>query len=133
MIRDERIISAKNRIAARGFAIWAISLMVALLYRQFYLRQAPEEYWDIALIFFAGNLYVTIATFAQGAFHERAIRRSGKWAIAAILLASIAVMYLQGEIGSVMNVVTHVGAVLASLSLMGLLAYILYRRWERRT
>ncbi len=133
MIRDERVIRAKNRIAARGFAIWSISLMIALLYRQFYLHQPPREYWDIATIFFAGNLYVTIATFAQGAFHESAIRRSGKWTVAGILLMIVAVMYLQGEIGSLMDVVAYVASALAGLSLLGLLSYYLYRRWERQT
>lgn len=133
MIRDERIIRAKNRIAAHGFAISSISLMIALLYRQFYLRQAAKEYWDIAVILFAGNLYVTIASFAQGAFHETALRRSGKWTVAVILLTTIAVMYLQGEISSVIDGVAHVALALAGLSSLGLLSYYLYRRWEKQT
>lgn len=133
MIRDERVIRTKNRIAARGFAIWSISLMITLLYRQFYLRQPPREYWDIAAIFFAGNLYVTIASFAQGAFHESAIRRSGKWTVAVILLTVVAVMYLQGEISSVIDGVAHVALALAGLSSLGLLSYYLYRRWEKQT
>jgi uncharacterized membrane protein len=133
MLRDERIIRARNRIASRGYALWAIGFMIALLYRQFYLRQPPREYWDIALVFFSGNLYVTIASFAQGAFHESAYRKSGKWTIAGILLAVLAVMVVQGQIGSLLDVVAQVASVLAGLSVFGLLSYYLYRRWEKQT
>lgn len=58
MIRDERINQVKNRVAARGFGIWYILLLIALLYRQFYLRQPLNEYWDIAL--------TRLCTFLQG-------------------------------------------------------------------
>ena len=78
MIRDERISRVKNRIAARGFGIWYVLLLITLLYRQFYLGQPLNEYWDIALIFFIGTFYVAIAGFAQGAAHETATVRLGK-------------------------------------------------------
>jgi hypothetical protein len=45
-----------------------------------------SEYWDIALIFFIGTLYVTIAGFARGAVYENAVIRFGKWSVPIILI-----------------------------------------------
>lgn len=75
MIRDEKIRQTKNRIASRTFGIWYILLLAALLYRQFNLRQAPKEFWDIALIFFIGTFYVAITGFGQGAVYEHSFTR----------------------------------------------------------
>jgi hypothetical protein len=133
MIKDERIIGVNNRIAARGFGIWYVLSLVALLYRQFYLGQPAKEYWDMALIFFVGTSYVTIASFAQGAVHETAIRRYGKRTVPAILLTIVAVMYFRGQINSPVDLVVAAISALASLSLLGLLFHYLYRRWERQT
>ena len=132
MIRDERISQAKNRIASRGFGIWYILLLMALLYRQFYLGQPPNEYWDIALIFFIGTLYVAMAGFAQGAVHETAIIRIGKRTVPVILITVVAVAYFQGRINSMADLVGAVLSALVGLSLLGLLSYYLYRRWERQ-
>lgn len=132
MIRDERISQVKNRIAARGFGIWYILLLIVLLYRQFYLGQPASEYWDIALIFFIGTFYVAMASHAQGAVHEISIIRSFKWTIPVILIMIVTVMYLQGQISSAVDLVEAVLSALISLSLLGLLFYYLYRRWEKQ-
>jgi len=89
MLRDERISQARRRIAAGGFGIWYILLLGMLYYRQFYLGQPWNEYWDIALTFFIGTLYVTVASFAQGAVYETSMIRQAKWSIPTIVITIV--------------------------------------------
>ena len=132
MLRDERISQARRRIMAGGFGIWYILLLGMLYYRQFYLGQPWNEYWDIVLTFFIGTLYVTMASFAQGAVYETLIIRFVKWTVPSILITIAVVMYFQGLINTVVDLLTVVTSALLSLSLLGLLAYYLYRRWEKK-
>lgn len=129
MLRDERIKRTQNRIAARGFGLWYILLLIALLYRQFYLGQPASEYWDVALIFFIGTLYVTIAGFSQGAVYETSVVRSAKWAAPVILFTIVAVNLYQGTIQSVVDLVGVVLSASAGLLAFGLVCYYLYHRW----
>ena len=133
MVRDERIIQARRRIAASGFHIWYILLLANLLYRQFYLGQPWNEYWDIALIFFIGAPYVTIASFAQGAVYETSIIRHGKRIAPSVLITIVVLMYFQGRINTVVELLTVVTEALLGLSMFGLLCYYLYRRWEKKS
>jgi len=132
MLRDERISQDRRRIMAGGFGIWYILLLGMLYYRQFYLGQPWNEYWDIALTFFIGTLYVTMASFAQGAVYETSIIRFGKWTVPSILITIVVVMYFQGGINTVVDLLMAVTSALLSLSMLGLLAYYLYRRWEKK-
>ena len=132
MLRDERISQSRRRIAAGGFGIWYILLLGMLYYRQFYLGQPWNEYWDIALTFFIGTLYVTMASFAQGAVYETSIIRQGKWMIPSILITIVVVMYFKGGISTVVDLLTVVTSALLGLSMVGLPAYYLYRRWEKK-
>ena len=132
MIRDERISQARRRIAATGFGIWYILLLGMLYYRQFYLGQPWNEYWDIALTFFIGTLYVTVASFAQGAVYETSTIRQVKWMIPMIVIVIVVGMYFKGWINTIVELLTVVTSALLSLSLLGLLAYYLYRRWEKK-
>ena len=132
MIRDERISQARRHIAATGFAIWYYLLLGMLIYRQFYLGQPWNEYWDIALAFFIGTLYVTMASFAQGAVYETSTIRHGKWTVPSIVITIMVVIYFQGGINTIVDLLTVVTSALLSLSLLGLLVYYLYRRWEKK-
>lgn len=132
MLRDERISQARRRIMAGGFGIWYILLLGMLYYRQFYLGQPWNEYWDIALTFFIGTLYVTVASFAQGAVYETSMIRQAKWIIPTIVITIVVVMYFQGAINTIVELLTVVTSALLSLSLLGLLVYYLYRRWEKK-
>jgi hypothetical protein len=132
MLRDERISQARRRIMAGGFGIWYILLLGMLYYRQFYLGQPWNEYWDIALTFFIGTLYVTVASFAQGAVYETSVIRQVKWMIPMLVIVIVVVMYFQGVINTLVELLTAVASALLSLSLVGLLAYYLYRRWEKK-
>jgi hypothetical protein len=132
MLRDERINQARRRIMASGFGIWYVLLLGMLYYRQFYLGQPWNEYWDIALTFFIGTLYVTMVSFAQGAVYETSIIRLVKWTVPSIVITIVVVMYFQGVINTVVELLAAVTSALLSLSLLGLLAYYLYRRWEKK-
>jgi hypothetical protein len=132
MLRDERISQARKRIMAGGFGIWYILLLGMLYYRQFYLGQPWNEYWDIALTFFIGTLYVTMASFAQGAVYETSMIRQVKWMIPTIVITIVVVMYFRGVINTVVDLLTAVTSALLGLSMVGLPAYYLYRRWEKK-
>jgi len=132
VIKDERISQARRRIAATGFGIWYILLLGMLYYRQFYLGQPWNEYWDLALTFFIGTLYVTVASFARGAVYETSTIRQVKWMIPMIVIVIVVVMYFQGAINTIVELLTVVTSALLSLSLLGLLVYYLYRRWEKK-
>jgi hypothetical protein len=133
MLRDERISQARRRIMATGFGIWWILLLGMLYYRQFYLGQPWNEYWDIVLTFFIGNLYVTIASFAQGAVYETSIIRQAKWIIPSVLISIVVVLYIRGGINTIVELLTAVTSALLGLSMLGLPAYYLYRRWEKKS
>jgi hypothetical protein len=131
MLRDERISQSRRRMAG-GFGIWYILLLGMLYYRQFYLGQPWNEYWDIALTFFIGTLYVTMASFAQGAVYETSVIRFGKWTVPSILITIVVVTYFQGLVNTVVELLTVVTSALLGLSMVGLPAYYLYRRWEKK-
>ena len=133
MLRDERISQARRRIAAGGFAIWYYLLLGMLIYRQFYLGQPWNEYWDIALTFFIGTLYVTVASFAQGAVYETSVIRQVRWMVPSILITIVVVIYFKGGINTVVDLLMVVTSALLSLSVLGLLFYYLYQRWEKKS
>jgi uncharacterized membrane protein YccC len=132
MINDERIRETKNRIASRGFGIWYLLLLAALLYRQFYLGQSPQEYWDFALIFFIGTLYVGIAGFAKGAVYENSFARYWKWTVPVIVLTILALNFFQGKISTITDLLATLISALIGVAFIGLVFYILYRRWEKK-
>ena len=129
---DERISQARRHIATTGFGIWYILLLGMLLYRQFYLRQHWHQYWDIALAFFIGTAYVTVASFARGAVYETQAVRFGKWMFPGILVVIVVALYLQGGITTAGELLAVILSASLSLSALGLLMAYLYRRWEKK-
>jgi hypothetical protein len=130
--KDERISQARRHIATTGFGIWYVLLLGMLLYRQFVLRQPWHEYWDIALAFFIGTAYVTIASFARGAVYETQAVRFGKWMFPGILVTIVVVLYLKGGISTAVDLLAAILSASISISVLALLLYYLYRRWEKR-
>ncbi|MFB0536739.1 MAG: hypothetical protein ACETWR_17370, partial [Anaerolineae bacterium] len=107
-------------------------LLGILIYRQFYLGQPWTEYWDIALTFFIGTSYVTLASFARGAVYETSMIRCVKWTVPSIVITIVVVAYLKGGINTIVELLTGVISALLGLSIVGLVAYYLYRRWEKK-
>ena len=65
-MKDERIQTTHNRIAAIGFCILYVLMTISLWYRQLILEQHPREYWDIFAIWVIGMLFVFIACANKG-------------------------------------------------------------------
>lgn len=131
MKTDERIRQTKNHVASQGFGIWYLLLLAALLYRQFYLGQAPKEYWDIALIFFIGTFYVAITGFAKGAVYENSLATYWKWTVPVIVLTIVALNYFQGKLENTADLLETIISSLIGVAFIGLVFYFLYRRWEK--
>jgi hypothetical protein len=132
MNRDERIHAEMQRGASQGFGIWYLLMLASLLIRQFYLRQSIEQYWDLVAIFLIGTTYVSIVTFARGAVYESVIGRLSKWMAPAIVITVVAVNYLLGNIKTLKQLIVTVVSAAIGGSLIMLLFYLLYRRWEGR-
>ena len=128
---DERILSDKRRITSQAFGIWYILMLSSLLYRQFYLRQSVEQYWDIAVSFFVGALYVSISIHAKGAIVENAITRYLKLSTPVILITIVAVSYFIGNIASIVDLIATMISAAIGIAGVAILFYFLYRRWEQ--
>ena len=132
MIKDERIQLSKRHIASQGYFIWYFLMLASLLYRQLYLKQPIEQYWDIAVIFLIGAIFVSISTFYRGAVHENAITILYKWMVPSIIIGVVAVNYILGNIASIKQLIVTIISTVIGLSLVMLVFYILYKRWESK-
>jgi hypothetical protein len=95
------------------------------------LRQSIDQYWDIAVTFFIGALYVSISSFARGAVYENRITRSFKWSAISILLVIVAVSYFLGNITCIADLMLTLLSAAIGIALITILFYFLYRRWEQ--
>lgn len=132
MIKDERIQSTMKHIASQGFLIWYWLMLASLLYRQFYLKQPLEQYWDLAAIFFIGTIFVSISLFGRGAVHENAITTLFKWMVPSIIIGIVALDYFHGNISTITQLLVTIISAAIGVSLVMMLFYILYRRWESK-
>ena len=134
MIVDERINTVRNRAAAGGFFIVYSLLLIDLLYRQFYLKQAPGDYWDILMILFASSLYVGIALYSSGMMSGK-VGRQFKLIIPVVIVTIFVISFIQGKITTLHElaeiIVSLVVAVLVLFSIFLFYNY-LNRRWEKK-
>ena len=121
-----------RHIASQGFVIWWILMNTSLLYRQFYLKQPIEQYWDLAAIFFIGAIFGSISMFGRGALHDNVFKIIYKWMVPFLIIGLVALNFILGNIASIKQlIVTIIGAAIgASLSMV--VFYILYKRWESK-
>ena len=135
MIVDERIKTVRNRAAAGGFFITYSLLLIDLLYRQFYLKQAPGDYWDIMMIWFASSLYVGITAYSSGMMSGKGnISRQFKILIPEIIVIVLVITYW-GRISSVHDlpeIILSLAVMVPVLFLIFLFYYYLNRRWEKK-
>jgi hypothetical protein len=143
MIKDERIISVQNEIQARGFQICVVVLMAGLYYRQFYLRQHPREYWDVALALFGALAYVGFTAWGRGATRAQGERGASLpwpwWRFGLIVLVVCATNSWYGGVpldsageAAIVIAATIAGALAGVLPVVLLFRY-LGRRWNRRS
>lgn len=132
MIKDERIQSSMRHIASQGFFIWYILMLASLLYRQFYLKQPIEQYWDLAAIFFIGAMFVSISMFNRGAVHKNTIKILYKWMVPSIIITVVALNYILGNIASIKQLIVTIISAAIGISIVMVVFYILYKRWESK-
>jgi len=131
MIKDERIITTRNRCCAQGFIIWYCLLLIALLYRQFVLDQNPKDYWDIFIILFLGSAYVCINLFSHGLYAGYTKIIIISMSLGIIIVNSV-VSYFRGNINSFFDLfVTVSGTILGLLIVIPLMLYLNYR-WKKK-
>ena len=134
MIVDERIKAVRNRATAGGFFITYCLLLVDLLYRQFYLKQAPGDYWDIFIIWIVRSLYVGITMYSSGMMSGQ-VGRQFKVLIPVIIVTLFAISFIRGDITSVNELAgIIVGLVITVPVLFSLYLFYNYlnRRWEKK-
>ena len=133
MIVDERIKTVRNRTAAGGFVIMYCLLLIDLLYRQHYLKQAPGDYWDILLIWFASSLYVGISAYSSGMLSGE-VGRQFKIIIPAIIVGVLVTNYW-GRITSMQDlpeIILSFVVMVPVLFSIYLFYNYLNRRWEKK-
>ena len=104
----------------------------SLLYRQFYLKQPIEQYWDLAAIFFIGIMFVSISMFNRGAVDKDAITRLYKVLVPFIIIGVVALNYILGNIASIKQLIVSIIFTAIGVSLVMVVFYILYKRWESK-
>ena len=135
MIADERIKAVINRAAAGGFSIVYCFLLIDLLYRQFYLKQAPGDYWDIIMIWFASSLYVGITAYSSGMMSGK-VGQQFKIIIPVVIGSVLATSYFMGRITSMHDfaeIMLSLVVMVPVLFLVFLFYNYLNRRWEKKS
>jgi len=134
MIIDERIQNVRNRAAAGGFGIVYGFLLIDLLFRQFYLKQAPGEYWDIFIIWFASSVYVGIIAYSSGMMSGH-VGRQFKVLIPVIIITLFLISLIQGDITSahdLAGIIAGLVAAVPAIFAVFLFYNYLNRRWEKK-
>ena len=131
MIVDERIKAVRNSAAAGGFGIVYSLLLIDLLYRQFYLRQSPGNYWDILMIWFVSSLYVGINMYSSGMMSGK-VGQQFKVIIPTIIVSIIGTFYFMGQITSMHDLLGLILSLVPTLFALFLFYYYLNRRWEKK-
>ncbi len=135
MIVDERIKTVRNRAAASGFFITCSLLLIDLLYRQFYLKQALGDYWDIFMIWFASLLYVGITAHSSGMMPVRISSRQFKIIIPCVIVIALVTQYFRGRINSMLDFAEIMLLLFIGIPVFFsafLFYYYLHRRWEKK-
>ncbi|MFC1651293.1 DUF6773 family protein [Candidatus Latescibacterota bacterium] len=134
MIVDERIMTVRNRTAAGGFFIMYIFLLIDLLYRQFYLRQSPGDYWDILMIWFVSSLYVGITAYSSGMMSGK-VGLQFKIIIPCVIVSVMATYYFMGRITSMHDlpeIILSLVVMVPVLCSIFLFYNYLNHRWEKK-
>ncbi len=135
MIVDERIKTVRNRAAAGGFFITYSLLLLDLLYRQFYLKQAPGDYWDIFIIWFASLLYVGITAHSSGMTPVKVSSRQFKIIIPCVIVTALVIQYFRGRITSMLDFAEIMLFLFIGIPVFFTafhFYYYLHRRWEKK-
>ncbi|MBN2029734.1 hypothetical protein JW824_05760 [bacterium] len=132
MIKDERIISTRNKYLAHGFYIFYFSSLLAFLYRLFILKQTINEFLDLFIIFHLGVFYVYFNLISHGAWYSGHMKKRFIRMALAIFVGNIAAVYLRENLISLSDVfATILGMISGLLIIVPIMLYLNYR-WKKR-
>ena len=132
-MKDERIQTAHNRVAAGGYWILYFLITISLYYRMLILRQHPREFWDIFAIWVMGIFFVFIASANKGLYDiDHSFKRMWLTIGIVVPIVSLALLFIAGEIHSVADGCMYLGGVLLGIGPVIAIAYFLNRRWKRK-
>ena len=131
-MKDERIETTMNRVAALGFfCICYLLLPISALYRMLILKQHPREFWDIIAIFGIGMCFLSVA-YARAGFVPLVSKR--QWLTVGIvnLVVLFTLFFVMGQMHSAVDAgAALLGFIPATVLVVGIF-HFLRRRWERR-
>ena len=130
-MKDERIETTVNHIAARVLLIWQLLVFISLVYRILILKQHIRDYWDVFAILFIGSLCGFIAFANKGVF-DHVFKRIWLTIFIVGITVIFTVFCIMGQIDSVVDVGLFLIGVLPGLGLVTGIAYFLNRRWKRK-
>ena len=130
-MKDERIQTTANRIAAEVFAIWFILMAISINYRLWILKQHPREFWDFLAIFAIAIFYGFIAKATKGIFDQN-FKRFWFGICIGIIITNMTLMYIMGRIHSIVDLCVFLFSTLFGVGLIIAAAYFLNRRWKRK-
>ena len=131
-MKDERIQTTMNRIAALGFfCICYLLLPIAVLYRMLILKQHPREFWDLIAIVFIGMFFLCIA-YVRASFVPHVSKR--EWLTIGIvnLVVLVTLFFIMGQMHSVVDVGALLLGYLPAMALVIGVFHFLKQRWERK-
>ena len=133
-MKDERIQTTHNRIAAIGFCILHALMWISLCYRGMILQQHLREYWDIFAIWVIGIFFVFIACANKGfyAFDHCLTRKLLTISIGAGTIVCLTLLFIAGEIHSVVDVGMYLFGFLFVIGSVIAIAYFLNLHWKRK-
>ena len=133
---DERIASTAQEWAARAGKFLSIALGIDICVRTYVLRQNPQQYWDISLIWGVNVFLVCIGQTRSGVAPFYAVGKltwkTAGWILYLALLIPVLVLWLNGGGYSLKAYV--VGTAIAAVSAFVTLKVIrgIYSKWERK-
>ena len=130
-MKDERIQTTHNRIAAITSKLWYWLIVIAIFYRVLILKQHLPEIWDIVAIYLIVTSVGFFAKAGKGLFAH-----FPKWAFLslgiAIAIVLLAFVFFKGQIHSVADAGRFLIASLLGMGPAFGIVYFLNRRWKRK-
>lgn len=130
-MKDERIQTTANRIAAEVFAIWFVLMSVSLSYRTLILKQHPRQWWDFAAIYFICLFFGFIANASKGVIDHN-FKRLWLTIGITVIIGNTILFFIMGQIKSIAELGAFLIGVIPSVGLVIAVAYFLNRRWKRK-
>ncbi len=132
MIKDERIISTRNKYLSHGFYIYFFLSLIAFYYRIFILGQKINEFWDLFIIFHLGTFYVFFNLITHGAWYAGKIKNRIIRICVGVTIGITLANYLRGDLNSFYDVFELIlGLIIGFLIIIPVILYLNYW-WKKR-